>query len=159
MTYNTPELYKYYVHHGGILSYPIFSTLIQEFNTMVMDEIILKGERFNMGHYLSTLSIGRLKRNFSNKQVNWHESNKLKRKLLSEGKKLYDADTGEGHKWLVYYTTDWYCRFYWNKGNCKVANKTVYRFTATRGEVGNKTKLKELLAEDDLAYLEFEELN
>ena len=38
------------------------------------------------------------------------------------------------------------------KGKCKVKNKTVYRFDATRGVKGNKGKLKEL---DELDYLKF----
>lgn len=159
MTFNTPQIYKFYTKQGGILSQTTFSEICQEFNQMVMDEIILQGGVFDMGNNLSTLSIGRIKRNYSNRQVDWQASNKLKEELLSEGKELYDSETGEGHKWLVYFTNTWYCRFYWNKGKCKVPNKSAYRFTATRGDVGNKTKLKELLRSDDLAYLRFNKLD
>lgn len=159
MDFNTPELYKFYKNNGGILSKPIFSTLCQEFNQMVMEEIVLQGERFNMGEHLSTISIGRIERNFKNKQIDWAASNERKEELLSQGKELYDHKTGEGEEWLIYFTNDWYCRFYWNKGKCKVPNKTAYRFKATRGKVGNKTKLKELLESDELAYLRFEKLD
>lgn len=158
MDYNTPELYKFYKNQGGILSKEIFFTLCQEFNQEVMDKIILEGERFPMGNDLSSISIGRIKRNYSNKQVDWAASNKLKKELLADGKELYNDKTGEGHKWLVYFTNDWYCRFYWNKGRCKVPNKSAYKFVATRGAVGNKTKLKDMLEEDELAYLKFEKL-
>jgi|GEM_PF-4901386 len=158
MNYNSPEIYEFYVDRGGELSYKEWSAICQEFNEMVMDEIILKGEKINLGANLSTISIARIKRNYSNQQVNWAESNKLKQKLLDEGKHLYDSKTGEGENWLVYFTNDWYCRFYWNKGHCTVTNKTAYRFVATRGKMGNKTKLKNLLRDDDLAYLQFDKL-
>lgn len=158
MDYNTPEIYKFYKDQGGILSKEIFYTLCQEFNQRVMEEIILEGYRFNLGENLSTISIGRIKRNYKNKQIDWAASKKLKQELLDEGKKLYDDKTGEGHEWLIYYTNEWYCRFYWNKGKCTVPNKTAYKFVATRGKKGNKTKLKNLLNEDDLAYLKFEKL-
>lgn len=159
MDFNTPELYKFYKKESGELSKEMFTELCQEFNQRVMDDIILKGGKFNMGDNLSTLSIGRIERNYSNKQVDWAASKKLKQQLLDEGKKLYDDSTKEGEKWLVYFTNDWYCRFYWNKGRCKVPNKTAYKFVATRGEVGNKNKLKTLLRKDELAYLQFNKLD
>lgn len=68
---------------------------------------------------------------------------------------LYDANTGDGVRWHVYYTDEYYCKYYWYKGRCKVKNKSVYRFDATRGVKGNKEKLTRLLKEDDLAYLRF----
>jgi hypothetical protein len=158
LTYNSPEIYTFYQAKGGELSYSEWSSIVQEFNEMAMNEIILKGGKLNLGANLSTLSIGRIKRNYHNQQVNWAESNKLKEQLLEEGKQLYDKETGKGEKWIVYFTNDWYCRFYWNKGNCKIPNKSVYRFVATRGKMGNKTKLKNLLRSDDLSYLSFRKL-
>lgn len=158
MTYNSQEIYQFYKDSGGELPYKIWSDLCQEFNMAAMEEIVLQGGEFNLKHNLSTISIGRLKRNYKNQQINWGESYKLRDELLEQGKKLYDKETGEGHKWFVYFTSDWYCRFYWNKGKCRVPNKTVYRFVPTRGKMGNKTKLKELLRSDELAYLRFRKL-
>jgi hypothetical protein len=60
-----------------------------------------------------------------------------------------------GCKWHIYHTDEFYCKYYWRKGKCKVPNKSVYRFDATRGIKGNKEKLINLLKEDDLAYLKF----
>ena len=68
---------------------------------------------------------------------------------------LYDNATQEGTKWHIYYTDKDYYRYYWNKGRCKIPNKSVYKFIPTRGIKGNKEKLTNLLKEDDLAYLKF----
>ena len=81
--------------------------------------------------------------------------NKYKQELIDNNIKLYDKETGEGTKWQIYYTDDYYFKYYWNKGKCRVPNKSVYKFTATRGLKGNKEKLTKLLKSDDLAYLKF----
>ena len=68
---------------------------------------------------------------------------------------MYSKDSGKGIKWHVYYTDSFYCRYYWNKGKCRIPNKSAYRFTPTRGLKGNKEKLINLLKTDELAYLKF----
>ena len=108
-----------------------------------------------MGNNLSTISILRRDRDPRSPRVDWGESNKYKKELIAEGKELYDSKTGEGTKWHIYHIDDFYCKFYWYKGKCKVPNKSVYRFDATRGVKGNKDKLIKLLKEDELAYLKF----
>ena len=118
---------------------------------MIID-YILDGKEFNMGYNLSTLSVVRMERDPRNPGIDWGESNKYKAELLAEGTELYNKDTDEGIKWHIYYTDSEYLKYYWRKGKCKVKNKTVYRFDATRGVKGNKGKLKEL---DELDYLKF----
>lgn len=150
------DVYDFYKEElQGELDWTKFREICDEFNQMVMDEIILKGGEFNMGSHLSSLSILRIERNYKNKQVDWKASNEYKQELLDEGKELYDPETGEGHKWLIYYTDKWYCRFYWKKSKCKVPNQSVYKFKPTGGKKGNKTKLKQVLKSDDLAYTRF----
>lgn len=152
------DIYAHYKKEGGDLPYSKWASICQEYNQRAMEEIILEGGVLNLGNHLSTLSVGRFRRNPKNKMVNWHESFKLRDKLVAEGKKLYDKQTGEGEKWLVYFTHEWPCRFYWRKEKCTIPNKSVYQFRATRGKMGNKTKLKEILNSDDLAYLRFRKL-
>jgi hypothetical protein len=132
----------------------LFKQLCEEFNMLVV-EALLEGEEFSMGSNLSTLSIRRIARNPSAPTIDWWESNKYKAELLSEGKELYDKETGEGEKWFIYYTDPWYCKYHWLKSRCKIPNKTAYRFTPTRGLKGNKEKLTRLLKGDDIAYLKF----
>lgn len=158
MMYNLPDIYKFYRDTGGDQEYSVFSAVCQEFNQRIMDEVVLKGGKFDMGSYMSTISIIRIGRNFRKKRVNWKASLEYKQELLDQGKILYDPATGEGEKWFIYYTNDWYCRFYWYKFHAKIVNKTVYRFVASRGSSGNKDKLAALLSEDDLAYLRFEKV-
>jgi hypothetical protein len=122
---------------------------------MLVIEDLLEGGEFNMKHNLSTLSIKRIARNPSAPTIDWWESNKYKAELLEEGEEVYNKETGEGTKWFIYYTDPWYCKYHWKKSKCKVANRTAYRFTPTRGIKGNKEKLTKLLKEDELAYLKF----
>jgi len=132
----------------------LFKEICEEFNMHVID-MILDGKEFPMGHNMATLSIRRIERNPSKPTIDWWESNKYKQELIAEGKELYNAETEVGQKWFIYYTDPWYCKYHWQKSRCKLANKSAYRFTPTRGIKGNKEKLTSLLRTDDLAYLRF----
>lgn len=154
--YTTTDIYDYYKEQGGELDWKTFRKICEDFNKSVMEDIVLEGGEFNQGHHLSTISVIRIERNYNNKQVDWKASREYKQELLDEGKELYDPETGEGHKWLIFHTDDFYCRFYWKKKKCKIPNKTVYSFHPTGGKKGNKTKLKEKLRGDDLAYTDFD---
>jgi hypothetical protein len=147
------------------LSYSDYRECCELFNMWSMDKVT-DGYILNMGAYLSTISIIRVPRDHSSPRINWGATNEYKKELLSgkakeapeEGYKeddLYSEDNPDGIKYFIYHTDDWYCRFYWNKTNCSVRNKTAYRFRATRGDKGNKTKLKEKLKKDDLHYKNF----
>ena len=155
MSYTLKHIYKdYQDYYSDDLDKSLHTNIIQEFNIMIMD-YILDGKEFNMGNNLSTLSIVRRDRDPRSPRLDWGESNKYKKELLEEGQLLYNSETGEGVKWHIYHTDEYYCKYYWRKGKCKVPNKSVYRFETTRGVKGNKEKLIRLLKEDDLAYLKF----
>jgi len=149
------DIHKDYVKHvEDPIETRLFKQICEEFNMLIVDGILDGGE-FSMGSNLSTLSIRRIERNPSKPTIDWWESNKYKQELLAEGRELFNADTGEGEKWFIYYTDPWYCKYHWQKSRCKISNKSAYRFTPTRGIKGNKEKLTKLLRDDDLAYLRF----
>ena len=149
------DIHKDYVKHvEDPIETRLFKQICEEFIMLIVDSILDGGE-FSMGSNLSTLSIRRIERNPSKPTIDWWESNKYKQELLAEGRELFDADTGEGEKWFIYYTDPWYCKYHWQKSRCKISNKSAYRFTPTRGIKGNKEKLTKLLRDDDLAYLRF----
>ena len=154
MNYNLTDIYEQYVAENGNVDKKVFRQICESFNMEVMNSI-LDGETFNMGHNLSTLSVVRKERDPRNPKVDWGESNKYKQELVEQGDELYNVLTGKGTKWHIYYTDSYYCKFYWRKGKCRIPNKSVYRFDATRGVKGNKEKLINLLKTDDLAYLKF----
>ena len=154
MAYTLQDIYKEYTNTVSLIDKKIFRDICEEFNMAIINSI-LEGNTLDMGNNLSTLSIVRKERDPRNPKVDWGESNKYKQELLEQGKKLYNAETGEGVKWHIYYTDSYYCKFYWRKGKCRIPNKSVYRFDATRGIKGNKEKLINLLKTDDLAYLKF----
>jgi hypothetical protein len=153
--YNLKNIYEYFDSVSNLeINKNLFKDICSEFNMMIID-YILDGGKFNMNNNLSYISILRIERNNSKPAIDWGESNKYRKELVKEGKKLYNSKTGEGEKWHIYYTDSEYCRYYWNKSGCKVPNKSVYKFVPTRGLKGNKEKLTALLKEDDLAYLKF----
>jgi len=155
MLYTLKDIYQDYIKESkNYVDKSIYNNIVQEFNIMIID-YILEGKEFNMGNNLSTLSIIRRDRDPRSPRLDWGESNKYKKELLDEGKSLYNIKTGEGVKWHIYHTDEYYCKYYWRKGKCKIPNKSVYRFDATRGLKGNKERLIYLLREDDLAYLKF----
>lgn len=154
MAYTLTNIYDNYVENKGDINKTLFKDICSEFNIMIMD-YILGGKEFNMGHNLSTISIVRKDRDPRSPRIDWGESNKYKKELLSEGKNIYDPITDTGTKWHIYHTDSFYCKYYWRKGKCSVPNKSVYRFDATRGLKGNKEKLISLLKTDELAYLTF----
>lgn len=156
-TYNKSDIYDFYSENlSGSLDKKTFHDLCKEFNQAVMDEIIYEGKQFNQGYHLSTLSVVRVERDWSNKQVDWNASKKYRQELIDAGKEIYDAKTGEGEKWLIYHTEKFYCRFLWKKSKCAVTNKSVYQFKPSGGIVGNKTKLKEHIKENELAYTKYD---
>lgn len=155
MAYTLSHIYDAYSEEiESPVDKTMFKNICSDFNIMIVDHI-LEGKEFNMGHNLSKLSIVRMERDPRAPRVDWAESNKYKQELKDSGEKLYDKETGEGVKWQIYFTDEYYYKYYWRKGKCKVPNKSVYRFDATRGLKGNKEKLTKLLKGDDLAYLKF----
>lgn len=151
MQHTISHIYNDYVTRDDSVSKETFVDICGEFNIMIID-YILDGKEFNMGYNLSTLSIVRMERDPRSPAIDWGESNKYKAELIKQGEELYSKETGQGVKWQLYYTDKEYLKYYWRKGKCKVKNKSVYRFDATRGIKGNKGKLKLI---DELDYLKF----
>ena len=90
------NIYKDYNEHvEDPIESSLFKQLCEEFNMLVVDEM-LEGKEFKMGNNLSTLSIRRIERNPMKPTIDWWESNKYKQELISQGKPLYDAETGKG---------------------------------------------------------------
>lgn len=146
--YHTSDIYRFYKSKtSNPVNWKTFKQILLEFNDAVIENIIMKGHRYNQGAYLSTLGVLKIERDPNTLAVNWKKSHKLKQQLLSEGKKLYNSETGEGHKWLVYYTDNYYYRIWWNKASCNIPNKSVYKFIPAGGATGLKTALKNAIAE------------
>ena len=153
--HNINNIYNSYIEeYDDTVNKNTFKKICEEFNIEII-ESILEGDTFDMGNNLSTLSIRRVDRDPRTPRVDWGESIKYRKELESDGVELYNVSTGKGEKWYIYYTDKFYCKYYWKKGKCRIPNKSVYRFTPTRGLKGNKEKLINLLKTDDLAYLKF----
>ena len=154
MTYLLGHIYNDYIENNDNIDKKLFIDICSDFNILIIEHL-LEGKKFKLGNNLSYIQIKKMDRDPRSPRVDWLESNKYKQELIDNNIKLYDKETGEGTKWQIYYTDDYYFKYYWNKGKCRVPNKSVYKFTATRGLKGNKEKLTKLLKSDDLAYLKF----
>ena len=143
MNYTLEHIYEDFDMRSNLeIPKALFRDICASYNNEIIDSI-LDGGIIDLGNNLSSLSIARIERNPSKPAIDWGESNKYKEELLAEGHDL------KSKKWHIY------CRFYWNKGKCRIPNKSVYKFVPTRGIKGNKEKLVEMLKTDDLAYLKF----
>jgi len=154
MEYTITDIYKDYVKNNEKIDKKAFIDVCSDFNMLVIEHL-LEGKALKLGHNLSYIQVVKMVRDPRSPRVDWLESNKYKQELLDSAIQIYDKETGEGQKWQIYYTDEHYFKYYWNKGKCRVPNKSVYRFTATRGLKGNKEKLTRLLRSDELAYLRF----
>ena len=155
------EIYKLFCKDNGkdAIDYNTFVEIISKFNKNVVD-LILDGKYFTMKHNMSTLSIARNKRDPACPKIDWKATNDLKKEYIRDGVELYNHETGEGTRYLVYYTDEYYVRFRWVKDQCKVSNKFVYRFDAARGTKGTSPmeRLASIINNDDLAYLTYKPL-
>lgn len=161
-------------------SYNIFKFIIGQFNKKNSTEI-LKGETLSIGFKLGEIRIQKKRRykgdeNVESMQphnykvVNWGESNKLKQELIDKGFTPYKAIKDEegniigdngGHKWLIYFTDDYSYWWYWHK-NSKTMDKGIwvknarrYSFLPSKGKIGNRVALQNLLKNDLTAHLNF----
>lgn len=154
-TYTLKDIYKFYKANGGTLPKHLFKNICCDFNIHSMNKVIEEARSLDMGSNLGYIKIERIARNWSRPQVNWGESNKYKKELLEEGKQLFNEETGEGEKYLIYHTEPFYCRFKWIRWSNRLPNKKLYNFKPTRGKHGVVTKLKEHLAEDETNYIKY----
>lgn len=128
------EMYLYYkkMHPDSNVSYLMFSEVLGRYNKKLLERLF-RAEKVTLGSGIGVLSIKKVNRKFVKPRINWYETNKLK---WEEGINKY-----------VYYTDDYWYRFSWLKGQ-KLPNKSVYKFTPTKGENGITKKFKQCLDND-----------
>lgn len=155
-TFHRTDIYAdYREESSNPVSKATHKKILEKFNTRAMEQIIYEGEVLEMGWYLSDLYIIRVEANPDHPAVNWKASHERKQKIIEEGGTPKSDENPDGEPWIVYHDDDWFAKFHWRKSGCTVPNKTAYSFRATRGDKGNKTKLKERLREDSMAPLDF----
>jgi hypothetical protein len=137
------DIFKYYKKNnpGTDVTYTQFKYIISQFNRKA-SEYILQGRTLNLHNRLGKIRIKKIRRNFYRKSVDWAETNKLK---------------AQGIKQLVYFTDDYWFRWYWEKRVCTIPNKSVYSFRPTGGDHGNRKNLVKLLKTDEFAHINFKE--
>ena len=121
------------------VGYKKYRDICEDFNKMIIDEILLQAKEFKLPYRLGSLRILKKEMNYSvskNKlKIDWKETNK-------QGKVIYhlnDHTNGFNYRWL------------WSKKKAIIKNKTIYSFQATRT---NKRRLAALLKNKQVDYFE-----
>ena len=133
------QAYKSYDDYYDV-GYKTYRKICEDFNKKIMDDILLKSREFKMPFRLGSLRIKKKKMNFSSKLKN---KLKIDWKATRENKKviyhLNDHTNGFNYRW------------YWEKKNAIIKNKSIYSFQATRT---NKRRLAALLKNNEIDYFE-----
>ncbi len=139
--YGATNMFNYFLkkYPKTDVTYTLYKYIISKLNKKIVEKT-LEGKEFYFGHRLGTISIKRVERNFDKKSVNYFETKKLK---------------AQGVDKVVYYTDDYWFRWYWAKAKCQVTNKSVYKFSPTSGPNGIKRALSNKLKQDEFAFLNF----
>ncbi len=167
------DVYKIYRSKGGKLNKSAYRILTDKIFKKVSD-LILDGGVWKIGTNLGYICIRGFKKNLkvnyngdiTNGVVNWQASNEIKQYMIDHDIPLYNKETGEGKKWIVYFDDDINYRWAWVKkmGTCTVKNNTAFSFETTndnskrKGEeckLGNKGKLKKLLRDNPNQWLKY----
>mgnify|MGYP003150369870 CR=1 FL=1 len=125
----TQEVYRYYKNEvkkicktdkdleGILVDKSLYQTICDEFNKLLIDEILINSEEMRLPYRLGTIRIKKSKMKYDDKnklKIDWATSKKL-------GKRIYHLnDHTGGYKY----------KFYWTKGIVK--NITAYSFIPTR---------------------------
>lgn len=119
------ELFNKYLelYPDSLISYKDYVDVLTVMNKKMV-EFILNGETIKLGNNMGSIRIKKIQR--SSSSVNWCETNKLKKKGINK---------------FVYFTSDYWYRWFWNKKLCRVKNKSIYIFKPTKGPNGNTKKL------------------
>lgn len=126
---------------GTDITYTLYKHILSKFFKKASD-YILEGEKLRLGHKLGNIYIKKVRRNPDKPMIDWGETNKLK---------------AQGINKLVYYTDEFWYRWAWEKNRAALRNKSVYKFSATKGINGNVKKLVRKLKEDPFAEVKFSE--
>lgn len=153
-TYSAADMYKAYKkqHPDSEVTYWMYKEVLARFNKKASDAVIF-GSLLNLGSHLGYILIKKIRRNHRKLEPDWGESNRIRAKLIEEGKTPKDQDHPDGEEWIKFYTDAWYLRWAWMKRHvCNAKNQSVYKFIPTSNrskkagentldKLGNKGKL------------------
>jgi len=137
--HNTEDMYKFFKkkHPNSDINKKQYINVVELFYKYARDGI-LDGKTFKLGQKLGKIRIKKFKRSFQKPRLDIFSTLQLRKQGIAKN---------------VYYTDEWWYRWYWEKKSCQVLNKTVYCFRPTIGVNGNTKRLSKRLKEDEFSYL------
>lgn len=146
---------------GGTLSKQEYKDALAAYNKEGMRQVVEDAKHFPFGGYMGGIQVVRQDRSYSstaNASINWGESNKLKKEIIERGDTPKSKEHPDGVPWLIRFSFDnnEYVLIQWDnvtpalRSSIKYNRVLAYKFIATRGKVGVKTKLKEFIASNPL---------
>lgn len=131
MAYASNDIYAFYKTTTKTpVEKAVFKDIVTTFNMKMMDHVLDGGYIF-LGNGCSYVRIIRERNRYDGDLIDWNAS----RKLSEE----------RGEKLLVYFTSPWVFKFNWAKKHVYIRNAKYYKFRATRGDKGVKTRFKDIL--------------
>ena len=156
--------FKLNKYQKAIVRKDIYKAVIRSFNLKLIQSMI-EGYKFAPGFNCGTFQIVKRKRKFKSNaagvilnNINWGESNKIKARLLDEGKTIYSKDNPEGERWFVYFTSEYELYWRWNKPHSSKDNYIIYAFAFTQSRSGCIKILNKIKAVNPNIHLRYQEI-
>lgn len=154
-THRAGDMYRWFKKNNPDtdITYPLFKETISQFNKLATEHI-LDGHTLKLGSYMGAIRVKKYTRMFAKKPRYGPAGPGFRYVDWAATKKLLE-DTGI--RKLVVFTDDYYFGWYWDRGLCKVKNKTVYVFKPTTGAKGNRKRLSRFLKSDEMVKTLYKE--
>ncbi len=141
------------LHPDQLLTPQELRVILLDFYARVVEQL-LTGYEFALGYELSSIRIQKKTRSFRrNPRIDWEATMRYRQQRRLEPD--YAPETDEKVH-LHYHEQPHWFRFYWKKTKCKVQNRHAYKFTPTRGPLGNSRKLARYLKANEFAEQQFD---
>lgn len=138
------EMFRFYnlLYPESDMRSLMYNEILSRYNKRAIEKKLFQGERVVLGSGLGSLRIKKVYRNFKRPRIDWNQTMQIKKET---GKAKY-----------VYFTDDYWFRFSWHKG-VKLKNRSVYKFTPTKGVNGITKRFNKSLKEDEFLYEKIKE--
>lgn len=116
--YKLKDIWEFYKkeYPEGIKDYKVFTEVLKKSNLEILKVITEESKLFKLPYRLGVLGIKKFERSYK----------------VPKNKRAVDWKRTKEEGTIIYHTQKWLYNWYWDKSECRVQNKTVYKFIACR---------------------------